>query len=345
MDSYPDHFEDEEALEEALSRPTPELIQFMAGLEGDLIFLGISGKMGISMAHMARRACQEAGVEKRIVGVSRFSVSENRSYLESLGIETLAGDLLDRSFLNSLPDCKNVVYLAGTKFGTQGNESYTWMMNTYLPGLIAERFKDSRIVALSTGCVYPLVDVESGGSVESDPTGPIGEYAQSCLGRERMFEYGCQTYGTPVVLIRLNYSVEMRYGVLADVASKVWCEEPVDVSMGYANVIWQGNANSTILRSFDLCSSPARHLNVTGSETLSIRSLAEQFGQLLGKKPSIVGREEPSALLSNATAMIDALGSPTVPVGEIVEWTARWFRDGGRQLGKPTHFEVRDGQY
>ncbi len=300
MESYPEYFADETALEEALSRPTAELIEFIARLEGDLLFLGVSGKMGVSMASMANRACQEAGVEKRIIGVSRFSDTANRDYLEGLGVETIAGDLLDPNFLQTLPDVKNVVYLAGTKFGTQGNEAYTWMMNAYVPGLVAERFKLSRIVALSTGCVYPLVNTQSGGSVETDPTGPIGEYAQSCLGRERMFQFGSSNYGTPVVLIRLNYAVEMRYGVLADIASKVWEGESVDVTMGHANVIWQGDANATILRSFELCERPARHLNVTGPETLSIRTIAEQFGQLLGKEPKIIGEEETSALLSNA---------------------------------------------
>ncbi len=345
MESYPEFFADESALVEALSRPTAELIELMSRLDGDLLFLGVSGKMGISMASMANRACQEAGIDKRIIGVSRFSNSSNRDYLEGLGVETIAGDLLDQDFLQSLPDIKNVVYLAGTKFGTQGNESYTWMMNAYLPGLVAKGFKDSKIVALSTGCVYPLVDTQSGGSLETDSTGPIGEYAQSCLGRERMFEFGCSSFGTPVVLIRLNYAVEMRYGVLADVASKVWGEEAIDVTMGHANVIWQGDANAAILRSFELCETPARHLNVTGPETLSIRSIAEQFGKLLGKEPKIIGKEESSALLSNASLLFERMGKPSISVEQVIEWTAQWIRDGGRQLGKPTHFEVRDGQY
>lgn len=345
MESYPTAFENEETLEEALSRPTPELVEFMERLDGDILFLGVSGKMGISMASMAKRACQQAGVEKRVIGVSRFSNAANREYLEGLEIETIAGDLLDQQFLSSLPECENVVYLAGTKFGTQGNEAYTWAMNAYLPGLIAERFKSARIVALSTGCVYPLVNTESGGSVESDEVGPIGEYAQSCLGRERMFEFGSTSHDAPVVLIRLNYAVEMRYGVLADIATKVWGEETIDVTMGYANVIWQGDANALILRAFDLCRSPARHLNVTGPETLSIRSVAERFGRLLGKEPKLVGEEAPSALLSNASLMFERMGKPSIPVEQVIEWTAQWIRDGGRQLGKPTHFEVRDGQY
>ena len=345
MDSYPTQFEDEASLEEALSRPTAELVGLMSRLDGDLLFLGVSGKMGISMASMAKRACQEAGIEKRIIGVSRFSDAANRDYLESLGIETIAGDLLDQSFLQSLPEVENVVYLAGTKFGTQGNESYTWMMNAYLPGLVAEKFKGSRIVALSTGCVYPLVYTQSGGSVETDTVDPIGEYAQSCLGRERMFEFGSATHGTPVILIRLNYAVEMRYGVLADIATKVRDGETIDVTMGHANVIWQGDANALILRTFDLCRSPARHLNVTGPETLSIRSLAEEFGHLLGKELKVVGDEAPSALLSNASSMFEELGRPAVSVDQVIQWTASWIKSGGRQLGKPTHFEVRDGQY
>tara|TARA_Y100000588_G_scaffold182908_1_gene196682 strand:+ start:721 stop:1758 length:1038 start_codon:yes stop_codon:yes gene_type:complete len=345
MDNYPDHIESEEALEEVLSRPSSKLIALMAQLKGDIIFLGVSGKMGISMTCMAKRACEEAGVDKRILGVSRFSESGNKSYLEERGIEILSGDLLDPAFLNALPDFKNLVHLAGIKFGTQGNEANTWAMNVWLPGMVAEKFKNSRIVALSTGCVYPLVNVESGGSVESDPAGPVGEYAQSCLGRERAFEYGSEKHGTSVVLIRLNYSVETRYGVLVDVANKVLNEQPVDVTMGFANVIWQGDANDLILRCFDLASSPAHSINVTGPETLSIRKLANQFGEIFGKKPNIIGTEQPTALLSNAGNLFEQIGKPRVSLEQVIGWTAEWICSGKRLLGKPTHFEARDGNF
>ena len=280
MDSYPDQFESEEAL----SHPSTELIELIKELQGDILFLGVSGKMGISMACMAKRACDQAGVAKRIMGVSRFSESSNQSYLQEQGIETLLGDLLDPSFLNSLPEISNIVYLAGIKFGTESQEAYTWAMNAWLPGMVAEKFKDSCIVALSTGCVYPLVSVESGGSIETDLTGPVGEYAQSCLGRERAFEYGSRKHNTPGILVRLNYSVEIRYGVLVDVATKVLNSEPLDVSMGFANVIWQGDANDLILRCFNVVSSPALPINVTGAETLFDKGIGEQIRRDIRQK-------------------------------------------------------------
>ncbi len=345
MKEYPEKFETEVELEEALSRPTPELVRMVKILVGDFLFLGVSGKMGISMACMAKRACEEADVKKRIIGVSRFSVSENQEYLEDRGIETIAGDLLDPKFVRELPDSKNVVFLAGTKFGTLGNEANTWAINAFLPGLIADRYKNSRIVALSTGCVYPLVDTNSEGSIESDFPSPIGEYAQSCLGRERIFEYGSLVNGTPISLIRLNYSVEMRYGVLVDIASNVFNDKPIDVSMGFVNVIWQADANASILRSFRLCSSPPQIINVTGPETISVREMAMRFGELFGKEPNIVGEEQPQALLSDASWVHRELGKPNIQLDQIINWTAKWLETGNPLLGKPTHFEVGDGKY
>jgi len=345
MQNYPQSFKSEADLEDALSRPPPELVRMAEILVGDFLFLGVSGKMGISMACMVKRACEQAGVKKRVVGVSRFSVSENQKYLEDRGIKTIAGDLLDPSFVRGLPDAKNVVFLAGTKFGTSGNEPYTWAINAFLPGLIADRYRDSRIVALSTGCVYPLVDTDSEGSLETDTPSPIGEYAQSCLGRERIFEYGSRANGTAVSLIRLNYAVEMRYGVLVDIALKVFKDKPVDVSMGYVNVIWQGDANGLILRSFRLCESPPRVINLTGTEVVSVREMALQFGKLFGKEPKIVGEEQPQALLSNASWIHGELGKPAIPLDQIVNWTASWIEKGKPLLGKPTHFEVSDGTY
>lgn len=343
--TYPEFFKNEEELEEAISRPTSELVKMMEKLKGDIIFLGVSGKMGISMAHMAKRACDLAGVTKRIIGVSRFSQPKNKDYLESLGIETISGDLIDQEFIKSLPNVENVIYLAGTKFGTQGNEPYTWIMNSFIPGLVVEQYKKSRIVALSTGCVYPLVNVDSGGSLESDPAMPVGEYAQSCLGRERLFQYGSMENKTPVSLIRLNYAVEMRYGVLVDIALKVKNNEPVDVTMGYANVIWQGDANAFILRSLMTCENPARILNITGLERISIKEVALKFGELMGKKVVITGREDNVALLSNSAQIVKEMGNPDVSVDNVIKWTANWVNSEQQVHGKPTHFEVKDGKY
>ena len=345
MKDYPDYYADESQLEEALSRPTPQLIEMMKTLDGDLILLGVAGKMGVSMARMAKRACEEAQVHKKVIGVSRFSDPKQQLFLEESGVQTIKGDLLNLDFIDSLPNVKNVIYLAGMKFGTDGNESYTWAMNSFLPGLVAEKFKDSRIVAFSTGCVYPLVPIASGGSKESDEVGPVGEYAQSCLGRERLFEYGSLQNNTPVVLIRLNYAVEMRYGVLVDIATKVKQQETIDLTMGYANVIWQGDANDLILRSIPFCKSPANHLNISGPETISVAQVAKQFGEIMGMEVKFSGKEADSALLANVAKSRDLLGNPTVPLQQIIQWTADWVKNDKRLLGKATHFEVRDGKY
>tara|TARA_R110000868_G_scaffold108065_3_gene295368 strand:+ start:11723 stop:12757 length:1035 start_codon:yes stop_codon:yes gene_type:complete len=342
---YPKYFKDENELEEALSRPTSNLAAMFRALEGDVILLGVAGKMGVSMARMAKRACNMAGIEKRIIGVSRFSEKEQQSFLEESGVETIKGDLLDQEFINSLPEVSNVIYLAGTKFGTGGNESFTWAMNSFLPGLVVQKFKNSRIVAFSTGCVYPLVDITSGGSRESDIPAPVGEYAQSCLGRERLFEYGSIKNGTPVILIRLNYAVEMRYGVLVDIASKVYNDETLDLTMGYANVIWQGDANEMILRSLQYCTSPAAHLNISGPELISVAEVAKKFGKIMGKEVRFKGVEANSALSVNVSKSIGLLGIPMVGLDQVIEWTAHWIGSEKRLLGKSTHFEVRDGKY
>ncbi|MCF6357073.1 MAG: hypothetical protein L3J54_04635 [Draconibacterium sp.] len=345
MENYPEYFKNENELEEALSAPTPEVIELVKKLEGDIIFLGVAGKMGVSMARMTKKACDIAGVKKRIIGVSRFSSEEQRQFLEESGIETFKGDLMDMEFIGSLPKIENVYYLAGMKFGTSGNESFTWAMNSYLPGLIADKFKNSKIVAFSTGCVYPLVSYKTGGSKETDHTGPVGEYAQSCLGRERLFEFGSINNQTPVSLIRLFYAVEMRYGVLVDIATKVYNEESVDVTMGYANVIWQGDANAMILQTILHCKSPAFAINITGPELISIKETAIKFGKLMNKKVTITGTENSTALLGNADLSFKLFGKPKVKLDKIMEWTAKWIEDEKRLLGKPTHFEVRDGKY
>jgi len=345
MKEYPEYFENEAALEEALSRPTSELKALMQDLVGDILILGVAGKMGVSMARMARRACEEIGVNKRIIGVSRFSDSKQQVFLEESGIETIKGDLLDRDFLDSLPEVENVYYLAGMKFGTSGNQAFTWAMNSYLPGLIVERFQKAKIVAFSTGCVYPLIPIEDIGSKETDVVDPIGEYSQSCLGRERLFEFGSIKNQTPVVLIRLNYSVEMRYGVLIDIASQVYNEVPIDLSMGYANVIWQGDANDMILRSIEHCDSPAKPLNISGPEVISVRDIALRFGEILNKKVQFQGEEAPTALLTDSSEAYKLLGAPEVPLEQVLLWSASWIKGEQRLLGKPTHFQEREGKY
>ena len=345
MTKYPEKIPNTEQLDEILSTPTPEIIKLFSRLDGDIMFLGISGKIGPTLARMTTRACREAGVRKKIIGVSLFESEEQRKGIECFGIETIHGDLLNTDFIKSLPTPKNVIFLAGMKFGSEENLSLTWAVNSYLPALVAERFRKSRIVAFSTGCVYPLVPVQSGGSLETDKPAPLGEYAQSCLGRERMFEYGSMQNKTPVSLIRLNYAVEMRYGVLVDIALKVKNNIPVDLSMGFFNVIWQGDANAMILRALEHCESPAKIINITGPETASVRQVAQLFGEYLNTKPKFEKQEAETALLSNAQLSYNLFGHPKVPLDQIIHWIADWINNEKELLGKPTHYEVRNGKY
>lgn len=345
MNEHPEEISNEKQLEMLLSQPNEATVDMFKKVDGDIIFLGIAGKIGPSLAHMAKRACDMAGVSKRIIGVSRFSDPDEQTYIEGLGVETIKGDLLDEAFLESLPRVKNVFFLAGMKFGSEDNLSLTWAMNSFLPGLVAKHFKDSRIVAYSTGCVYPLVPIGSGGSTESDRPEAVGEYAQSCLGRERMFEYGSKTNNTPVALIRLNYAVEPRYGVLVDIASKVKANLSVDLSMGYFNVIWQGDANNMVLRSMEQTRVPANIINITGKETLSVRNVVGKFAKVFGVVPLLEGEEANTALLSNPDKSHELFGAPEVPIDKVIEWTAHWMDNDKKTLGKPTHFEVRDGKY
>ena len=345
MDAPLKKIKNEQELDEMLSRPTEDLVRMMSGLDGDILFLGVAGKIGISMAVMARRAIDLAGVDKRVIGLSRFSQESQIQILEKEGIEIVQGDLLDPSFVKGLPKIKNIIFLAGMKFGSEDNLSLTWAINSYLPGLVADHFTESRIVAFSTGCVYPLVPVSYGGSREDDKPGPVGEYAQSCLGRERMFEYGSIRHGTPVILIRLNYAVEMRYGVLVDIALKVKNRKPIDLTMGYFNVIWQGDANAMILQALKYCESPARILNITGQEILSVKEVAMRFGTLLGIEPEFIGKESETALLSDAKESFKLFGYPGISVETMMIWIADWISNDRALLNKPTHFEVRDGKY
>src|SRR5690554_5532534 len=345
MIEFPEKISNEEQLEELISRPSAEAIDMFRRLDGDILFLGIGGKIGPTLAQMAIRGCEAAGVSKKFYGVSLLSSKEEQTKIENMGIETLHGDLLDTEFIKSLPKVKNVYFLAGMKFGSEENLSLTWAVNSYMPALVVEHFKDSRIAAFSTGCVYPLVPVESGGSKENDIPEPVGEYAQSCLGRERMFEYGSKKNNTPVTLIRLNYSVELRYGVLVDIATKVKNKQPLDLSMGYFNVIWQGDVNDVVLRSIEVASSPAKILNITGEEILRVRDVAKKFGELFEVEPILVGEEAPTALLNNSQQAYELYGRPKVAISQVIEWIAEWMKEDKKLLGKPTHYEVRDGKY
>ncbi len=338
--------ETEQELEEVLSRPNEETIRAMEALDGDLIILGVGGKMGPSLARLARRACGQAGKKKRVIAVARFSNPKLPAELQAEGIETITCDLLDREALARLPEATNVVFMAARKFGTSGEEYLTWAMNTYLPGLVAERYHNSRIVSFSTGNVYPLMPIAQGGATERTPVGPVGEYAQSALGRERMFEYGSAKWGTPGVILRLNYAVELRYGVLVDIGLAVFEKRPVTLSMPRVNVIWQGEANSWCLRSFAHCSTPPLILNITGTDTLSVRDLAQRFGNRFGVSPMFASEDEgTSALLNDASKARGLFGDPKVGTDEMIDWIADWIRNGGAVLNKPTHFQTRDGKF
>jgi len=345
MSDYQNRITDEEQLDELLSKPSAETIEMFSRIDGDIMILGVAGKIGPSLALMVKRACDEAGVSKKIYGVSLFESDEQQKKIDAIGLETIHGDLLETEFIKSLPQVKNVFFLAGMKFGSLDNLSMTWAVNSYLPALVVEHFKDSKIVAFSTGCVYPLVSVESGGSLETEIPEPMGEYAQSCLGRERMFEYGSIKNNTKVALIRLNYSVELRYGVLVDIATKVKNDQEIDLSMGYFNVIWQGDVNEVVLRSLEQCESPAKALNITGPEVISVREVAKEFGKLFGVEPKLVNEEAKTALLSNSELAYSIFGKPKMPISQVIKWIANWISDDKKLLGKPTHYEVRDGKY
>jgi nucleoside-diphosphate-sugar epimerase len=337
--------ETEAELEERLSRPAPGTVEAVEGLSGDILILGAGGKMGPTLARMARRAMDASGRRGRVLAVARFSDPTAEDSLRNAGVETVRADLLDPDAVRNLPDAENVIFMAGLKFGTSGRPEMAWAMNTVAPVYVADRYREARMVVFSTGCVYPNVPVSSGGSRENDPLEPVGDYANSCVGRERIFSYFAHQNGTPLSIFRLNYAIDLRYGVLVDVATKVRDGIPVDVTMGYANVIWQGDANDRAIRCLAHAAVPPFILNVTGPETISIRDVARRFGALLGRQPIIVGREAPGALLSNGARSVDLFGPPAVPLPTMLEWVASWLSRGGRTLGKPTHFETFDGRY
>lgn len=335
----------EPQLDDFLTQPNAADVAFAHRLQGDSIILGAGGKMGPTLAKRLQRSLHQAGRHSRVIAVSRFQSSEAQHELQRAGVETIACDLLDASQLSALPQMENILFLAGRKFGSAGDPDVTWAMNTVVPALVAQHFKNSRIVAFSTGNVYPFVPPEQGGCVESDSPAPLGEYAQSCLGRERIFEYYSKQFKTPCLIFRLNYAVDLRYGVLVDLARQIFEGKPVDLSVPAVNVLWQGDANSYAMRALELCQSPARILNVTGPETVHVRRAAEFFATRF-QRPLTIGSESKGlALLNNAGACHSLLGYPEVSANELMEAVARWVESGGASLNKATKFQVTDGKF
>lgn len=338
----PDCFENEAALEDYLAIPSRALCQDMARLDGNLLILGAGGKMGPTLARLARNAMP---AQRRVIAVARFGEPGVREALEARGVETIIADLLDPAALATLPQAANVVFMAGRKFGADSDNPLTWAMNAHVPALVAQHFRQSRIVAFSTACIYPFAAVTGQGCDESEAPNPPGEYANSCVGRERMFEYFSRQHATPGRLFRLSYAIDMRYGVLADVAMKVWRREVVDVTMGHVNVIWQGDANAQALRCLAAATTPTSPLNVSGPETTSIRWLAEEFARRFVRAAQITGNEAPTAWLMNTGQAERLFGYPHIPLSRLIDWVADWVSRGQRLYGKPTKFESRDGKY
>jgi nucleoside-diphosphate-sugar epimerase len=340
-ETLPDTISDVVALDELLSLPSQALIDDLRSVDGDIMILGVGGKMGPTLARLARNALPD----RRIIGVARFSEPGVQDFLNAHGIEIIQCDLLNETAIRGLPKIPNIIFMAGRKFGAEGNLALTWAMNAHVPALVAQAFRDSRIVAFSTGCVYPFVPVDGEGADETTSPNPPGEYAQSCVGRERMFEYFSQKFKTPGRLFRLNYAIDMRYGVLHDIATKVRDGNPIDVSLGHVNFIWQGDASSQALRCLAHCDKPTSPINVSGHEILAVRDLAAKFGTLLGRDPIIVGEEQPTAWLTNTSHAVKLFGLPIVDTAQLIKWTADWVARDMPSLGKPTKYEVRDGRY
>ena len=334
-----------EKLDAFLALPHPELVEMMKRLEGDIMILGIAGKMGVTMGMQAVEAIKAAGVEKKVYGVARFSNPEERVKLDKAGIITIPCDLMEREQVEKLPQIPNVIFMAGRKFGTGGSEELTWAMNVLAPALVAEHFKNSRIVAFSTGCVYPLMSVQEGGCSEDVAPSPVGEYSQSCLGRERVFEYYSKKNGTKVLLFRLNYSVDLRYGVLHDIGQAIWEDREVNNTVGYFNVIWQGDANAAALRALELADSPCAILNVTGPETATVEKAAKIMGEIMGKEVKFAGTPGDLNYLNDSGKMCALFGYPRMGLDEMIRLQAKWIADGGISIGKPTHFEVNNGKF
>jgi NAD-dependent epimerase/dehydratase family protein len=340
-ETLPNTIPDVAALDELLCRPSQALIDDLNKVDGDIMILGVAGKMGPTLAGLAKAALPD----RRIIGVARFSETSAKAWLEARGIETLSCDLLDEAAIRRLPKASNVIFMAGRKFGAEGDLSLTWAMNAHVPALVAQAFAGSRIVAFSTGCVYPFVPVSGKGADETVPPNPPGEYAQSCVGRERMFQYFSRKFKTPGRLFRLNYAIDMRYGVLHDIATKIVRDQPIDVSLGHVNFIWQGEASAQALRCLAYCDTPTSPINVSGPEILAVRDLAARLGARLGRKPIIVGKEEPTAWITDTSQAVSLFGRPIVDSEKLIDWTADWIARSMPSLGKPTKYEVRDGRY
>jgi nucleoside-diphosphate-sugar epimerase len=334
-----------EALYQSLLEPSNELIEDISKLKGDILILGVGGKMGPALAKLAKQAIDKAGVNKKVIGAARFSEPGLQEELNSLGIETYKADLLKEEELKSLPDTENVLYLAGLKFGTSGNAPLTWAMNSYLPGRVAEKYANSRIVVFSSGNVYPLMPVYSGGATEIISPEPFGEYAQSCLGRERMFEHFSQKHKTPLLIYRLNFACDVTYGVLLEIGLAVKENRDLDLTMGHLNAIWQGDANEIAIRSLHHCQWPRKILNVTGPETISVRWCAEEFGRIFGQSPKFINEEQSTCYLNNAAESARLFGYPKTPLKSMIELMAQWINADGKRLNKPTHFQERKGKY
>jgi nucleoside-diphosphate-sugar epimerase len=335
----------QEQLEERMSRPSEADIEAMRTMDGDILILGVGGKMGPTLAQLIRRSAEAAGKKTRVIGVARFSDKALPDALRAHGVEPITCDLLEREELAKLPDAENVIFMAARKFGTTGAEHLSWAINTQLPALVADRYRRSRIICFSSGNVYPLVPATHGGATEQTPVGPQGEYAQSVLGRERIFEHASHRWGTKVAVLRLNYAIDLRYGVLVDIARTVFERRSVDLRMPLVNVIWQGDANSVCMRSIAHASSPPFILNLTGPETLSTRWIAEQFAARFGHEVSFTGEESHSALLNNSAKCHRLFGYPTVTPDEMIDWVAEWIASGGALSNKPTHFQTKDGKF
>ena len=335
----------EQKLDELLTTPSDRLIADMKKIEGDIIFLGAGGKMGPTLCLLTKKAIEKAGTNSKVIAVSRFTDKFAVNLLKENGIEIISTDLLEPGALDKLPDVPNVIYMAGRKFGTNGQEYLTWAMNVWLPSRVAERYKNSKIVVFSSGNVYPQVSVISGGVTEDIPVGPIGEYAMSCAGRERMFEYAAKTYGTKIAMYRLNYAIDLRYGVLFDIAEKVYSGTPISLKMPVFNCIWQGDANEVAIRSLIHADSDIFYINVSGPEINSVKTTAKKFSKLLNKEALFCDEASDTASIGNTGKMAEIFGYPQVSIETMIKWQSEWIMSGGRSLGKPTHFEEKKGDY